>query len=227
MKIIYVLRIALILTLTGLILVMQSASFIFAAYSVDSVEVSIQSPNGKYINSSIPLIAKVNFIYGTTSTRDEFSFQNVICSYRLDNGEWKNITVINVTSNASQPDINYWNGLLHKLNVTYSTVLDDLSEGLHVINVTVNANDTFGNINASDIATFSIVELPSNTFSPVASPPPTETHSPVQTLTPSPSVQSTETPKPQQQSPTENIYAIAAIVIVVIIIAVITLAKRR
>jgi hypothetical protein len=206
---------------------MNSASFVFATYSIDSLRVSIQSPYGEYVNSFIPLIVEASFIYGTTSTIDEFSFHNVICSYRLDDGEWQNITAIDVISNVSQPDINYWNGLLHKLNVTYSTVLGNLSEGLHFINVTVCANDSFGSINASDGVTFSLVKLPSNTSGLSASPFQTESTSPVQSSLPSPLKQTTATPQPQQQPPTEIICTIAFIAIAVTVTAAVAIAKRR
>jgi hypothetical protein len=60
----------------------------------------------------LTLVVNVSLIYGTTSTLDEFSFENLTCLYSLDNGERKNITSMNITSNIAGPNINYWNGLL-------------------------------------------------------------------------------------------------------------------
>jgi N-acetylneuraminic acid mutarotase len=123
----------------------NSVGSAMGAYIVSSVNVSIQSPTGFYDQSTLPLSINVSFVYGTTTTTDEFSFQNVTCKYSLDGGVWKNITQMNVTANKQQPDINFWNGFLHKLNATYSTVLQGLPEGSHFINVTVQSGETAGN----------------------------------------------------------------------------------
>jgi hypothetical protein len=221
------LSIAIMLMFTAPILVgMQSVSFVYAAYSVNSLQMSIQLSGGEYVESTIPLKVNASLVYGTTSIVDEFSLQTLICSYSLDSGEWKNITSVNVTSNESQPDMNYWYGLLHKLNVTFSTVLQGLSEGVHFINVTVSASNTHGNISDSDTVTFSVAELPSPPLSPSASPSPTETPSPTQSLVSSPSGQSTETPQPTAAA-TEIIYAAVAATIVIIVIAIVAIAIRK
>ena len=123
----------------------QWVSFANATYSMhQNPIVSIHSPNGSYVESTVPLVVNVSLIYGTTTTVDEFSFQNLTCLYSLDKGEWKNITDMNVTSNKASPDINYWSGFLHRLNVTYSTALQNLSAGLHSINITLITADSWG-----------------------------------------------------------------------------------
>lgn len=218
---------AIMLMFTASILVgMQSVSFVYAAYSVNSLQMSIQLSGGEYVESTIPLQVNASLVYGTTSIVDEFSLQTLICSYSLDSGEWKNITSVNVTSNESQPDMNYWYGLLHKLNVTFSTVLQGLSEGLHFINVTINATDTFGTITDSDTVNFSVTEMRFPTLSPSASPSPTQAPSHTQSLVPSASGQSTEKPQPAAVA-TEIIYAAAITAVAIIIIIVVALGLRK
>lgn len=130
------------------IMFVHQLGFANAAYDIhqNHTLISIQSPtpNGIYDKSTIPLIVNVSLIYGTTTTLDELSFQNLICRYSLDNREWINIPSINVTSNKSQPDMNYRNGLLHKLNFTCGTTLQDLSVGSHSIDFTLTLNDSWG-----------------------------------------------------------------------------------
>jgi parallel beta-helix repeat protein len=120
----------------------QFVSFVDASeIPAYSVHVSIQSPNGSYSESTLPLIVNSTLYIGTDAPPDEVSLQNVTCNYSLDNGEWKNVTSMRVTSHTTQPDINFWSGLLHVINCTYNTTLQDLSEGSHLLNVTVKSDD--------------------------------------------------------------------------------------
>jgi|WetSurMetagenome_2_1015567.scaffolds.fasta_scaffold449333_2 hypothetical protein len=143
------------------------SGFVNAAYDIhqNHTLISIQSPNpnGIYDKSTIPLIVNVSLIYGTTTTLDELSFQNLICRYSLDNGEWINISSINVTSYKSQPDINYWNGLLHKLNFTCGTTLQDLHVGSHSIDFTLTLNDSWGTYQNTSQTYFTINPQPTPT----------------------------------------------------------------
>jgi len=129
--------------LASILVGFQFASFVDAsATPAYSVHVSIQSPNGSYSESTLPLIVNATLYFGTDAPSDEVSLQNVTCNYSLDNGEWKNVTSMMVTSYTTQPDINFWSGLLHVINCTYNTTLQDLSEGSHLLNVTVKSDDT-------------------------------------------------------------------------------------
>ncbi|MCJ7560290.1 hypothetical protein MUO79_06690 [Candidatus Bathyarchaeota archaeon] len=142
-------RTALALTLILALLVstllgLQSNSFVSAAYFAD---VSIQSPKEFCNENAIPLTVNTQIIYGTTTpVDDKFSaqIQNTTCKYSLDNGEWKDVPFMGVTSRRSQPSINYYYGLVHILNCTYEVLLQDLSEGVHFINVTVKSPDSWG-----------------------------------------------------------------------------------
>jgi hypothetical protein len=170
----------------------QVMSVVYGRYVVDLIEVSIQKPEGAYVeaNTNITLIVRASFRYGTTSTLDEFSFENITCRYSLDNGEWKNITSKKVTSNTATPDINFWNGYMHTLNVTYKTVLEGLPEGAHFINVTLTAKNKRGDVNDSDTLRLSVTGMPSNSSN--------------QTVTPAlsnPQLAQTVSSKPQTQPP--------------------------
>jgi|WetSurMetagenome_2_1015567.scaffolds.fasta_scaffold02931_10 hypothetical protein len=200
----------------------QSASIVCATYSIESIQISVKSPHGTQTDSTIPIIVDVNFVYGTSSALDEFSFQNVSCSYSLDNGEWQRINNSNVTSNKSQPDINFWDGLLHKLNVTYSTALQNLSEGMHFMNVTIEANDTFRIISSFDTTTFNVPQLPSPTLTPSENQSATGSLAPSQSSVASSSEQPADAPQPAAVSTpiaisTENIYVTFGMAIVIII----------
>ena len=175
------LTIALVLVLlASMLFELQCISFAKATYTIhqNHTLISIQSPNGSYVESSIALIVNVSLIYGTTSTVDEFSFQNLTCSYSLDNGEWKNITSMNITSNTAGPDINYWYGLLHRLNITYNTVMQNLSAGLHSLNVALKSTDSWGIYQNTSQTYFTVNTQPtptpntSSTFSSTLSPSP-------------------------------------------------------
>jgi len=132
-----------------------------------SVHVSIQSPNGSYAESAIQLIVNVTLYFGTDSPSDEVSLQNVTCNYSLDNGEWRNITSMTVTSHTTQPDINFWFGLLHVINCTYSTTLQDLSEGSHFLNVTVQSDADHQGSSSVYFTVGYIPEFPSWTILPL------------------------------------------------------------
>ena len=144
--------------------------FANAAYYIhqDNTLLTIQSPapNASFEETGIPLIVDVSLIYGTTTTIDEFSLENLTCSYSLDNGEWRKITSTNVTSNTSQPDINYWNGLLHKLNLTCSTTLQGLTEGVHSVNINLTIVDSSGTYQSTSQANFAINLQPEPTPEP-------------------------------------------------------------
>lgn len=216
-----VLSVSVILALLALTLAnVQFMSFVYGIYVVNSVEVSIQKPNDVYVNSTIPLIVNANFRYGTTSTLDEFSFDNITCSYRLDNGEWKNITAKNVTSNIATPDINFWNGFMHKLNVTYATVLEGLSEGVHFINVKVIATDRTGGVNDSDTLTFSVTTVPSHTSNQPVIPASSVTQPPQA----SPSESPTQTPQPKVP---EFNYAVLFVALAIIAITVVVISTKK
>jgi hypothetical protein len=139
-------RTALALALIWVLLASTLVGFQFVSFAdaraipAYSVHVSIQSPNESYVESTIPLIVDVTLYYGTDTASDEVSLQNVTCKYSLDDGKWKNITAMTVTSHTTQPDINFWSGLLHVINCTYNTTLQDLSEGSHFLNVTVKSD---------------------------------------------------------------------------------------
>jgi len=126
-----------------------------------SVHVSIQSPSGSYTESTVPLIVNVTLYFGTDRPSDEVSLQNVTCKYSLDNDEWKNITSMTIISHTSQPDINFWNGLLHKINCTYNTNLEDLSEGAHSLTVNVKSDDAHHGTAAAYFTVGAIPEFPS------------------------------------------------------------------
>ena len=138
--------------------------FANAAYYIhqDNALLTIQSPapNASFEETCIPLIVDVSLIYGTTTILDEFSLENLTCSYSLDNGEWREITSINAKSNISQPDIDYWNGLLHKLNLTCSTTLQGLTDGVHSVNITLTIVDSSGTHQSTSQANFNINLLP-------------------------------------------------------------------
>ena len=124
----------------------------------DHTQVSVQSPtpDGFYEESTVPLVVNVSLTYGTTTALDEFAFESLTCRYSLDNREWKNITSINITSNEAQPDINYWNGLLHELNFTCSTTLQDLCVGSHSVNFTLISVDSRGTYSDTSQTYFTI-----------------------------------------------------------------------
>jgi len=132
-----------------------------------SVHVSIQSPNGSCAEATIPLIVDVTLYFGTNNQYDEVSLQNVTCKYSLDDGEWKNITAMTVTSHTTQPDINFWSGLLHVINCTYNTTLQDLSEGSHFLNVTVKSDADHQGSSSVYFTVGSIPEFPSWTILPL------------------------------------------------------------
>lgn len=205
--------------LTLIALELSSVSFVNAAYRIhqNHTLISIQSPasNGFYVESSVALVINVNMIYGTTTPIDEFSFQNLTCSYSLDNGEWKNITAVNVTSNKSQPDMNYWYGLLHRLNITYRASMQNLSDGLHSINITLNSTDSWHTYQDTSQVYFTINTQTNST--PIISSSSSPTQTP--TLSPSPTPEYTQT---------ENwtTIIIVTIVSVVIVIGFVSCLKR-
>ncbi len=193
----------------------QVMNVVYGRYVVDSIEVSIQKPEDAHVeaNTNITLIVRASFRYGTTSTLDEFSFENITCRYSLDKGEWKNITSKNVTSNTATPDINFWNGYMHTLNATYKTVLEGLPEGAHFINVTLTAKNKRGDVNDSDTLRLSVTDMPSNSSN--------------QTVTPAlsnPQLAQTVSSKPQTQPPQpeapEFKYAILSFAIAMVAITV-------
>jgi hypothetical protein len=100
--------------------------------------VTIQPGNGTfYINSVIPLTVCIDFHYGKDTPNHEITvqdLQNVICQYSLDNADWHNIPFIEITSRSLQSLLF---GIYH-VNCTYNTTLQGLSEGSHLINITIN-----------------------------------------------------------------------------------------
>lgn len=98
----------------------------------------ILSPNESYTESAIPLTINVRFYYGSAPASSEITVQNVVCKYSLDNSEWKNIPFIEVTANETWSHPLYQQ-MVHVVNCTYSTTLQDLSEGVHFIEVTVKS----------------------------------------------------------------------------------------
>jgi len=160
-------RTALALALIWVFLASTLVGFQFVSFAdaraipAYSVYVSIQSPNGSYAESTIPLIVNATLYFGTNNQYDEVSLQNVTCKYSLDDGEWKNITSMTVTSHTTQPDINFWSGLLHVINCTYNTTLQDLSEGSHFLNVTVKSDADHQGSSSVYFTVGSIPEFPS------------------------------------------------------------------
>jgi hypothetical protein len=177
-----------------LVLLASNAGFVNATYTIhqNHTIISIQSPapNASYVESSLPLVVNLSVIYGTTTTIDEFAFQNLTCSYNLDNSEWKNITSMNITSNKSQPDINYYYGLLHRLEVTFNTTIQNLSTGLHSINIILKSTDSWDNYQNTSQVYFTIntKSSPTPTITPNTTPNQTPTQSATPTLALSPSI---------------------------------------
>jgi len=119
-----------------------------ATYTIESgfTQVVVQSPtsNASYNASSDKLIVYVGLIYGTSSPIDEFSLENITCRYSIDGGERINFTSMYVTSNIASPSVNFWKGLLHKLNITMVSELRPPSDGLHFVEIRLNTNDSWG-----------------------------------------------------------------------------------
>jgi hypothetical protein len=115
----------------------QFVGFAKAQREPVTIGVEIQSPSGSYAdNSTILITLNVELVYGTTEARKfhNFSSQNIICKYSLDNGEWVNLPFIRTTSNKVQFDLNF--PFVNIIDCNYGTVLSGLSVGTHFINVT-------------------------------------------------------------------------------------------
>ncbi len=153
-----------------LLLEISNCSFAQATYTIDPgfTQITIQSPisNESYNESSITLVADVKLIYGTSSTLDEFSFEKLSCSYCIDGDEWTNFTSMEVTSNTASPSINFWNGFVHKLNVTYSSTLQNLTDGLHSARIRLVSNDSFREYQDTANVNFTIIPTSSHLPSP-------------------------------------------------------------
>ncbi len=126
----------------------STLSYASATYTIEDgfTQILIQSPipNESYNESSVRLVVEVRLIYGTSSITDEFSFRNLTISYGVDGCEWCNFTSRNITSNTAMPSVNFWQGLLHKLNITYTAELQNLTDGLHSVDVNLRTNDSWG-----------------------------------------------------------------------------------
>ncbi len=142
----------------------------YAGYTIEPefTQIAIQSPqpNESYNESSLKLVANVRLIYGTDSTVDGFRPDTLMCSYSVDGGEWTNFTSRNVTSNIASPDINFWNGFLHRLNVTFTSGMKNLTDGPHSVEIRLMSNDSFGEYQDTANVNFTIVPTQSPSPSP-------------------------------------------------------------
>ena len=122
----------------------QFVDFVKAKSDPDTTWIEVQSPQGSYANNSaIPIILNVELGYGTTEKSQfyrEFSSQDILCAYSLDNGEWVNVQFIKVTSNKAQWDLNF--PFINIIDCNYSTTLQGLTTGSHSLRFTVYSNSS-------------------------------------------------------------------------------------
>jgi len=140
------------------LLEISNASFVDATFTIDNgfTQIAIRSPvsDKSYNESSVKLIVDVRMIYGTSSTIDEFRIENLTCSFRVDAGGWNNFGSLNIISNTASPDVNFWNGFLHKLNITCNAELTNLTDGYHTLGILLETNDSWGNYQDTAQANF-------------------------------------------------------------------------
>lgn len=114
----------------------QHLGFAKAQREPATIGIGVQSPSGSYPdNTTIPLKLNVELVYGMTEAKPyNFSRQDIICKYSLDNGEWVNIPFIKTISSKVQWDLNF--PYVNIIDCNYSTTLSGLSAGNHFINIT-------------------------------------------------------------------------------------------
>ena len=84
---------------------------------------------------AVPLTISVRFsAFSKTQNADLIPYQKINCIYRLDNGEWKNVSLSEASEQTSFGDPilkGYWNDVY----CNYSATLQGLSNGVHLLDI--------------------------------------------------------------------------------------------
>ena len=90
--------------------------------------------NGSYV-ATIPVNVSVRFsAFSKAPNADLIPYQEINCIYRLDNGEWKNVSLSEASEQTSFGDPilqGYWNDVY----CNYSATLQGLSSGVHLLDI--------------------------------------------------------------------------------------------
>ncbi|MGB9960212.1 MAG: hypothetical protein ACPLKQ_06810 [Candidatus Bathyarchaeales archaeon] len=125
-----------------LLLGFQRVSFVSALpeFSLSEIYAVVQvvSPvdNGFY-TGNVPLNISISFnVFSSGPNEGVIPYQKISCLYKVDNGEWKNASLVYTSGQQgfwNPPNANYWN----YVECNYSALLEGLYNGAHVLNITL------------------------------------------------------------------------------------------
>lgn len=197
-------------------------------FSFKDIEAEIQiiSPadNGSY-TGDVSLNISIRFsAYSEAPNSSVIPYQDISCIYQLDNSEWTNASLYSASDNGFRDWVNggYWN--IIKCN--YSALLQGLSNGAHLLNVSLKP----GEIDLYDYP--SMIRIFTSTvnffvFGNYDKPVPTDTPVPTdQPASATPEITPVPTDQPTSSTP-ENFLGIIVIAITIIIITLVVLVIKK
>ena len=124
----------------------QRVRFVYAVpeFSLSEInaEIWIISPvdNGSY-TGDVPLNISIRFgAFSRVPNASRIPYQKISCLYKIDDGEWKNASLVYASKQGGfwhPTHAAYWN----EVRCNYSALLHGLSNGWHILNVTLKPED--------------------------------------------------------------------------------------